>query len=67
MQWVVASDCTVEDCHGVPKYNRTSSLYLTDVPFHLDYLMGSVAGLVGTETVALGQYQVSSQIFGKTV
>ncbi|TBU50648.1 aspartic peptidase domain-containing protein [Dichomitus squalens] len=61
--WVVSSDCTVEDCHGVPKYNRTSSLDLTDVPFHLDYLMGSVSGVVGTEMVTLGQYQVSSQIF----
>nr|VWO98793.1 Fox3p [Ganoderma boninense] len=61
--WVVSSDCTVDDCHGVPKYAQSSSLALTDVPFHLDYLSGSVSGLVGTETVTLGEYQISSQIF----
>ena len=63
-QWVVASDCTTEDCSGVPKYNKSASLSLSDVPFHLNYLMGNVTGVVGSDTVTLGEFQVSSQIFG---
>ncbi|KAI0807141.1 acid protease [Fomes fomentarius] len=61
--WVVSSDCTTEGCAGVPKYHRTASLSLTDVSFHLNYLMGNVTGVVGSDTVTLGEFQVSSQIF----
>ncbi|RPD79952.1 acid protease [Lentinus tigrinus ALCF2SS1-7] len=61
--WVVSSDCTTLDCSGVPKYEQTPSLSLTDVPFHLTYLMGNVTGLVGSDTVTVGEFQVSSQIF----
>ncbi|KAI0721650.1 acid protease [Cerioporus squamosus] len=61
--WVVSSDCTTVDCSGVPKYAKSPSLSLTDVPFHLSYLMGNVTGVVGSETVTVGEFQVSSQIF----
>ncbi|KAI0374768.1 acid protease [Pilatotrama ljubarskyi] len=60
--WVVSSDCTTEDCAGVRKYSRTPSLSQSDIPFHLNYLMGNVSGAVGSETVGLGQFQVSSQV-----
>ena len=56
-QWVVSSDCTAEDCAGVPKYEKSGSLSLTDVPFHLNYLMGNVTGVVGSDTVTLGEFQ----------
>ncbi|EIW60502.1 acid protease [Trametes versicolor FP-101664 SS1] len=61
--WVVSSDCSTSDCEGVQKYTRTPSLSQTDVPFHLNYLVGNVSGTVGAETVTLGEFQVSSQIF----
>ncbi|KAI0646935.1 acid protease [Trametes meyenii] len=61
--WVVSSDCTTEDCDGVRKYSRSPSLSQSDVPFHLNYLMGNVSGTVGTETVTLGDFEVSAQIF----
>ncbi|KAH8107018.1 acid protease [Cristinia sonorae] len=63
--WVVTSDCTLQDCSGVPKYTPSSSLNLmADVPFNLNYLMGSVSGTVATETVTLGPFQISSQVLG---
>ncbi|THH33866.1 hypothetical protein EUX98_g214 [Antrodiella citrinella] len=63
--WVVSSNCTQQDCAGVPKYSPTSSLnLLSNEPFNLNYLMGSVTGSVGTETVMLGPFQISSQVFG---
>ncbi|KAH9946219.1 aspartic peptidase domain-containing protein [Epithele typhae] len=61
--WVVSSDCISEECAGVRKYNRTSSLTLTDQPFHLDYLAGNVTGLVGADTARLGDFEVSEQTF----
>lgn len=66
IQWVVSSDCSTSDCEGVQKYTRTPSLSQTDVPFHLNYLVGNVSGTVGAETVTLGEFQVSSQIFGRS-
>ncbi|KAG0705369.1 aspartic peptidase domain-containing protein [Suillus ampliporus] len=63
--WVVSSDCTNSDCQGITRYSSSSSstLTLTDQPFKLTYLMGSVLGTVGTETVILGPYEISSQTF----
>ncbi|KIK45844.1 hypothetical protein CY34DRAFT_488303 [Suillus luteus UH-Slu-Lm8-n1] len=63
--WVVSSDCTSPDCQGITRYSSSSSstLTLSDQPFKLIYLMGSVLGTVGTETVTLGPYEISSQTF----
>ncbi|KAI0637087.1 acid protease [Trametes polyzona] len=61
--WVVSSDCATTDCEGVRKYRRTPSFSQSDVPFHLSYLVGNVSGTVGSETVTLGEFQVSSQVF----
>ncbi|KAI0950285.1 hypothetical protein AcV7_008801 [Taiwanofungus camphoratus] len=63
--WVVSSDCTEEDCQAVPRYNTTnsSSLNLSDADFHLDYLLGSVTGSIGTDTITVGPYEVSLQTF----
>lgn len=63
--WVASTDCTTEDCHGVPKYSQAEShtLNLSGEPFNLNYLSGSVVGIVGTETVEFGWYQIASQTF----
>ncbi|KAG2149397.1 aspartic peptidase domain-containing protein [Suillus clintonianus] len=63
--WVVSSDCTNSDCAGITRYSPPSSstLTLSDQPFKLTYLMGSVLGTVGTETVTLGPYEILSQTF----
>ncbi|GBE82352.1 acid protease [Sparassis crispa] len=61
--WVVSSNCDEQDCQGVPRYNDTSSLNLSDVPFDLKYVQGSVSGTVGTETVSVGSFEISSQVF----
>lgn len=63
--WVVSSDCNNPDCQGITKYSPSSSttLTLSDQPFKLTYLKGSVLGTVGTETVTLGPYEISSQTF----
>ncbi|KZT11415.1 acid protease [Laetiporus sulphureus 93-53] len=62
--WVVSSNCVGQDCQGITKYNATasSSLSLTNASFHLQYLLGSVSGAIGTDTVALGSYEISSQV-----
>ncbi|KAG1900796.1 aspartic peptidase domain-containing protein [Suillus fuscotomentosus] len=64
--WVVSSDCTNPDCQGITRYSSSSSttLTLSNQPFELTYLVGSVLGTVGTETVTLGPYEISSQTFG---
>ena len=50
----------------MPKYTSTSSLStISDVPFNLNYLMGSVTGSVGTETVTLGPFQITAQVLGE--
>ncbi|CDO70781.1 hypothetical protein BN946_scf184798.g96 [Trametes cinnabarina] len=61
--WVASSDCTTGDCAGVRKYSKTPSFSSLDTPFHLDYLMGNVSGTVGSETVTVGHFEVSSQVF----
>ncbi|KAI0336409.1 acid protease [Cubamyces sp. BRFM 1775] len=61
--WVVSSDCTVDDCAGVRKYRETPTYNSSNVGFDLNYLMGNVSGTVGSETVTLGGFEVSSQIF----
>ncbi|KAI6036832.1 aspartic peptidase domain-containing protein [Pisolithus microcarpus] len=63
--WVASTDCTTEDCHGVPKYSQAEShtLNLSGEPFSLNYLSGSVVGIVGTETIEFGWYQIASQTF----
>jgi hypothetical protein len=66
LQWVVSSDCTNPDCQGITRYSPSSSntLTLSDQPFKLSYLVGTVLGTVGTETVTLGPFEISSQTFG---
>ncbi|KAH9951305.1 acid protease [Amylocystis lapponica] len=63
--WVVSSDCTAQDCQGVPKYTQTPTLTSSNNSFDLEYLSGSVTGSIGSETVTLGSYEISSQIFGE--
>ncbi|KAJ3483340.1 hypothetical protein NLI96_g6392 [Meripilus lineatus] len=61
--WVVSSGCKQDDCQGVPAYSPSSSLSLTQSHFQLDYLLGSVKGEVGTETVTLGPFEITPQVF----
>ncbi|EED78605.1 predicted protein [Postia placenta Mad-698-R] len=63
--WVVSSDCTTSDCQGIATFDisESNSLNLTSTDFHLDYLIGSVSGTVGTDTVTFGPYEISSQVF----
>ncbi|KZT28506.1 acid protease [Neolentinus lepideus HHB14362 ss-1] len=61
--WVISTNCTDTDCLGLSMYRPTSTLSITDIPFKLNYLMGSVSGTVGYETVTLGNYQICSQVF----
>ncbi|CCM06230.1 uncharacterized protein FIBRA_08476 [Fibroporia radiculosa] len=62
--WAVSSNCTTHDCQSIPKYNVTdnSSFSPSGTNFHLEYLIGSVTGNVGADTVTLGDYEISSQI-----
>ncbi|KAI0273780.1 aspartic peptidase domain-containing protein [Gloeopeniophorella convolvens] len=61
--WVAGPNCTSEGCTGVTKYDNTSTLLLTNHTFSLDYLVGSVNGVVGSETISLGPYEISPQAF----
>ncbi|KAH7909709.1 aspartic peptidase domain-containing protein [Hygrophoropsis aurantiaca] len=63
--WVVSSECTNSDCLPIKKYSEATSktLSLSNQPFKLQYLLGSVQGTVGTEVVTVGPYQISSQTF----
>ncbi|PCH38253.1 acid protease [Wolfiporia cocos MD-104 SS10] len=62
--WVVSSNCTDTDCQKIHTYNSSepSPLSLSGESFHLKYLIGSVTGNVGTDTVTLGPYEISSQV-----
>lgn len=64
---MVSSDCTTSDCQGIATFDisESNSLNLTSTDFHLDYLIGSVSGTVGTDTVTFGPYEISSQVFGQ--
>ncbi|KAK0474952.1 aspartic peptidase domain-containing protein [Armillaria novae-zelandiae] len=63
--WILSNNCSSSETDGVAKYSPSSTgSLLPDVPFELDYLLGSVTGCVAFDTVALGPYQLSSQIFG---
>ncbi|THH20359.1 hypothetical protein EW146_g983 [Bondarzewia mesenterica] len=61
--WVVSEDCRGPDCTGVSKYSKTASLRISSSEFKLDYLVGTVSGTIGFETVTFGSYQVTSQVF----
>ncbi|KAH7929775.1 acid protease [Leucogyrophana mollusca] len=63
--WVVSVDCSDPDCESIKKYSESASttLTLSNQPFKLKYLLGSVSGTVGSEIVTLGPYQISSQTF----
>ncbi len=69
LQWVISNECETSDCINVPRYTRTFStqLSVSQTPFHIDYLLGSVSGMVASETVSMGPYQLNSQLFGEFV
>ncbi|KAF9072922.1 aspartic peptidase domain-containing protein [Rhodocollybia butyracea] len=64
--WVISNACQTSDCLNVARYSRAFSTNLTisQIPFHIDYVTGSVSGLVASETVCLGLFQMFSQVFG---
>ncbi|THV07897.1 acid protease [Dendrothele bispora CBS 962.96] len=64
--WLLSNDCVTSDCLRVPRYSNVSSsnLSISDKPFKLDYLQGSVTGVVASETVTLGSFKIVSQVFG---
>lgn len=47
----------------MPQYSPSSTLVQTDYPFNLHYLSGGVSGLIGSEIVSVGQFQITSQVF----
>ncbi|KAJ3889306.1 aspartic peptidase domain-containing protein [Lentinula edodes] len=64
--WVISNECDSADCANVARYSRafSSNLSISQTPFHIDYISGSVSGLVASETVSLGPYRIFSQVFG---
>lgn len=40
---------------------------MSDLPFHLEYLIGSVNGSIGSDTVILGQFSITSQVLGGSI
>lgn len=65
-QWIVSAECSTSDCDGVQKYYEAQSqtLSMSKKAFKLSYLMGSVIGNIGFETVDVGPFSISSQVFG---
>ncbi|KAJ7470303.1 aspartic peptidase domain-containing protein [Mycena latifolia] len=63
--WVVSNDCNDPDCRAVPRYSPwlSDTLTQTGLLFELDYLVGKVHGQIAFDTVAVGPYQVESQVF----
>ncbi|KAJ4488453.1 acid protease [Lentinula aciculospora] len=66
--WVISNECKSADCANVARYSPSFStnLVISQMPFHIDYISGSVSGLVASETVSLGPYRLLSQAFGLT-
>ncbi|ESK92886.1 pepsinogen a2 precursor [Moniliophthora roreri MCA 2997] len=64
--WIVSDECDVSDCATVRRYSPASSkdLSISRKPFHLDYLKGSVSGLVAFETVSMGLFEINPQVLG---
>ncbi|KAJ7090259.1 aspartic peptidase domain-containing protein [Mycena belliarum] len=63
--WIASTDCHDQDCLAVPRYSPGISATSTETGllFELDYLVGKVHGQIAFDTVALGPYQVQSQVF----
>ncbi|KAH8829525.1 aspartic peptidase domain-containing protein [Flagelloscypha sp. PMI_526] len=63
--WVLSTNCSSTDCLSLPKYSPSlSSSYVTlNEAFSLSYLLGSVTGSVGEDTLTLGPYQILQQAF----
>ncbi|KAF4604115.1 hypothetical protein EYR40_001298 [Pleurotus pulmonarius] len=62
--WTVSNKCTDTDCQSVRKYQYlSSSLVPSHDPFKLNYLSGSVSGDINFETITIGSYEVSHQVF----
>ncbi|KAJ7582612.1 acid protease [Mycena floridula] len=62
--WVVSSNCVVSDCDSVSKYATSPSLSISTDGFNIKYLLGSVEGMVVSDTVTLGSFEISGQILG---
>ncbi len=49
----------------ISTYRPSSTVILSDTSFEVDYLLGSVTGSVACDTIILGSYELSCQVFGK--
>ncbi|KAF8919297.1 aspartic peptidase domain-containing protein [Mucidula mucida] len=50
----------------ISTYRPSSTVILSDTSFEVDYLLGSVTGSVACDTIILGSYELSCQVFGMT-
>ncbi|KIK63628.1 hypothetical protein GYMLUDRAFT_162371, partial [Collybiopsis luxurians FD-317 M1] len=64
--WVISNECQSLDCLSVARYSTSfsSKLSISQTPFHIEYISGSVSGLAASEIITLGPYQLYSQVFG---
>lgn len=64
--WVLSDECTQSSCNSLTKFApETSSSYVNGTTaFSIAYGSGSAMGHLGSDTVTLGGFSVSNQVFG---
>ena len=63
--WIAHTTCAT--CSTVPQFDETlsSSFVATRTPFSIQYGSGAAAGLMGSDVVQMGGFEVPNQPFGK--
>lgn len=63
--WVAGSNCQSSSCQGISTFSSSSSSTYqnTGQPFEISYGSGDAAGTIAEDTVTMGGFTISSQVF----
>lgn len=64
--WVASNECLSTTCQGIPTFDpATSSTFKhLNQPFNITYGSGQADGTLGQDSVTMGAYTISNQVFG---
>lgn len=68
IQWIASSECNSTECQDILRYDASTSttLRMLDPPatWEMRYGSGKAQGIVGYDTIHLGDFRVEGQAFG---